>query len=1430
MLYDIVGDSTSSHKAALKLESRSMSSQLAGQAAELAQAQTDFTMLRHGQRRTPPSSPSSPAARARMQEGGNLSDVSTVKLASLESRIRRLEEQGQPVPPGLAERLSTLEDRCLQSTDEIFQSASSHTVESKTQQISDRCDNIEENLKMLQTHVHGSETIQEPITKQPPHADGSPSAGSFEARLSRLEDQLLSLDSLEPSGMGQDSANLSSLTAAAPSQASLMLTLNFALGFPQQYDEADPSNATGHLTAVLRSAMPSIIFDILRVDFSRAAGGSMGASDAAATTKANTAEILAVQGAVCWLSASDVPAAKAEFRRQLDDAQSDLRRMLPGLVSENSSAVAWDPPIAVTTATTGVLASRVDDLERSRELLADNLGSVERRILHVERLYGGALGVQMTPQTYPTSGFAALGDLSLLSDMQDEGGNIGIRLGSRHTGPCGKQLSPTGWLKTLKTPPDDDSESSSRDFDFGQASASFDEPSSLAAASSVAEHERRRQQAEAAERSAHQAESRRCQSEEERERHGKAAAEAEAQARRDREQELSRQRQEERKRLEDASERIKEEERKAREKEEEARRQDIEEKKRKLQEQEEQRMRDEQQELLQQEAKRAEEEQRQLAAEALSEEERKQAELLSQEAEREAKSVRAESFWRRVVEHLLEKDVVAETATLKTEMHDFVMCKKAALESWCRVIETLYDQLSSREAEARRAEAVQHAQEMLQQQADAATPPLPPCEPVAAKSRRSRIQGRSLLARASKRSKDEEIRKAFDDIDTSRYGSLSLNDLQSYLCDYLGFGQSEATSFHKTYSAGNPDGRVPFEEFKKGYSSLNPYMLLQRRGEVIIRKPGSLAGEMLTLDGVEDCEIYACDRTAQVFADFCKRSLILIGPCESSVFVRDCEDCVFWMAVQQLRTNNCRRCTFFLYSKTEPIIETSDELAFAPWSAGYPGSSEQFKQAGFDPERNLWNAVFDFSGKMGHCNWRIMSVDEVSELDVELDDPYPVGSSVNPLPVVTHEMLLQAPLSSGESCGEGIANIPQSRPSLPPPPPPSFATISKHPIKDLPFISRPLGMQTVLSQAGTGIESVVEQQSHVTSEKLSSAAAEVSSGEIEPAVENSRTPTPPTPPPTVTVQGCMSGGEDDDDSSDGGRSPPQPMAAAAKADEAEFQDVPSVFVSSSVVSPSATATSKQVRQMLGEDSSEEEEEEETACNSETKPTISPSASASAKAKASSKAQMGAKLRHSISAPSVESSDDEEIEKAVAHMSAVNMPTGSISAATISAEAAKTAGEDSLLASIAPKEALEIPNSPGSNASWDDSSMGTPSPNAKAALGLDSPTSSAVDSPSSKRSTPARLPATKARAGASSDIDMPLSSSAQSACSISASSPLKPPSPAGVAASSQVPISPSGSSAAANQKPQLRSSGGMAGDDEDDYDDDQFDDDDDVSLP
>lgn len=302
--------------------------------------------------------------------------------------------------------------------------------------------------------------------------------------------------------------------------------------------------------------------------------------------------------------------------------------------------------------------------------------------------------------------------------------------------------------------------------------------------------------------------------------------------------------------------------------------------------------------------------------------------------------------------------------------------------------------------------------------------------------RRARAVGITAVARASARSSVDEIRKAFHE---SCCGSardfLALDDLLGYMCDFLGFGQAEAHDFYRRCERTDGVGGVTFDGFTSEYVRLNPYMISNRTREAIVRKPGSISSQQLNLENLVDSDVYVCDRTAQVFVDDCKRCQVLLGPCESSVFIRGCEGCRFWIAAQQLRTYDCSDCTFHLYSKTEPVIETSTDLAFAPWAAKYPLCTAQFLESGFDAQRNMWNAIFDFSGKHGRSNWRILPLEDVTELSVSLNDPDAAKCQPDgPGPPVSYQVLCAEPLTSEGSVGHGVAGIPQTRPPNPSPP------------------------------------------------------------------------------------------------------------------------------------------------------------------------------------------------------------------------------------------------------------------------------------------------------------------------------------------------------------------------------------------------------------
>lgn len=301
--------------------------------------------------------------------------------------------------------------------------------------------------------------------------------------------------------------------------------------------------------------------------------------------------------------------------------------------------------------------------------------------------------------------------------------------------------------------------------------------------------------------------------------------------------------------------------------------------------------------------------------------------------------------------------------------------------------------------------------------------------------RRERLSGISPLARASKRSKPEEVAKVFADVDHDGDGLLSLEELDNYFGNYLGYGRAEIKRIFEQYGR---DGKgVDLESFQKGFASLNPYLVSNRKAEVIIRKPGSVCapGGQVSLEDLTDCTVLVCDRSEQVFMDMCKGCNILIGPCDSSTFVRDCEGCTFWVVTRQLRTRDCKDCKFFLHSHTEPIIESSKDLAFAPFSASYPGLTRHFEEAKLDAGNNFWSAIFDFTPGTAGSNWRILALEECQNLLVELPgEPLGLGPD-SPAPALSYELLVASPPTSSD-CGQSVTTspIPQRRPENPPAP------------------------------------------------------------------------------------------------------------------------------------------------------------------------------------------------------------------------------------------------------------------------------------------------------------------------------------------------------------------------------------------------------------
>jgi protein XRP2 len=188
------------------------------------------------------------------------------------------------------------------------------------------------------------------------------------------------------------------------------------------------------------------------------------------------------------------------------------------------------------------------------------------------------------------------------------------------------------------------------------------------------------------------------------------------------------------------------------------------------------------------------------------------------------------------------------------------------------------------------------------------------------------------------------------------------------------------------------------------------FMFSRLSGETCVKEPGAINGYDFVIEDLDNCTVYLLDHMAQVTADMCKNCILHIGPVEGSVFLRDCSDCIVTAACGQFRTKNCSNLRVFLFSNSDPSIEYSTTLYFAPYSMKYPLQDSHFLKAGLDIGSDKWSQVFDFNAEDNVKHWALLPPQEFQEFIYQRPE---LGEPVNPVPrhasyggALTHSLLI----------------------------------------------------------------------------------------------------------------------------------------------------------------------------------------------------------------------------------------------------------------------------------------------------------------------------------------------------------------------------------------------------------------------------------------
>lgn len=164
------------------------------------------------------------------------------------------------------------------------------------------------------------------------------------------------------------------------------------------------------------------------------------------------------------------------------------------------------------------------------------------------------------------------------------------------------------------------------------------------------------------------------------------------------------------------------------------------------------------------------------------------------------------------------------------------------------------------------------------------------------------------------------------------------------------------------------------------YATFYSYSKRVNETEPLIKMPGDIDGQMFNISDCDNVTIALLDFTEQIQIDEVKNSRIFIGACTSSLFIRNCEDCVFYTCCRQLRLRDVKNCTFYIYSMSEVHIEFSNNVKFASFNGSYPEHALHLQKAQLNVNHNLWYDIFDHNDpQKTKINWSLLPEDQYEQ-------------------------------------------------------------------------------------------------------------------------------------------------------------------------------------------------------------------------------------------------------------------------------------------------------------------------------------------------------------------------------------------------------------------------------------------------------------------
>jgi hypothetical protein len=135
----------------------------------------------------------------------------------------------------------------------------------------------------------------------------------------------------------------------------------------------------------------------------------------------------------------------------------------------------------------------------------------------------------------------------------------------------------------------------------------------------------------------------------------------------------------------------------------------------------------------------------------------------------------------------------------------------------------------------------------------------------------------------------------------------------------------------------------------------------------------------ILISNCEDALICFCCVSGAVYFKNLTNCRVLMGPVSGSAFLQNCKNCTFVIAARQVRIHTSTSCDFYLYTRSDPIIEHCTNIRVAPYAFDYDHIDQHFSMAQFDRNQNQeWSKVKDFNWlkQEQSPNWSVIPEEE----------------------------------------------------------------------------------------------------------------------------------------------------------------------------------------------------------------------------------------------------------------------------------------------------------------------------------------------------------------------------------------------------------------------------------------------------------------------